>query len=61
MFAKKKLKKTFLCFLKKLCIFGCAGSLLLRAGFLQLQRVGFSLWRLLSLQSVGSRVRALQQ
>ena len=50
-----------------LFIFGCTGSLLLHAGFLQLWQVGptlqlqcmcFSLWWLL-LQSMGSRARGL--
>ena len=42
-------------FLINLFIFGCIGSLLLRAGFLQLQCAGFSLRWLLLLWSTGSR------
>ena len=53
-----------------LFIRGCAGSWLRSRGFLQSQRVGdtlqlrcrgFALWRLLFLQSVGSRALGLQQ
>ena len=43
-----------------LSLSGCAGSSMLCTGFLQLLYAGFSLWWLLLLQSVGSRVHRLQ-
>ena len=51
----------FLNFKKKLFIFGCAGSLLLCMGFLQLRCMGFSLQWILLLQSTGCRALELQE
>ena len=45
---------------KKLFIFGCAGSLLRHADLHWLRHAGFSLWRLVSLWSAGSRAHRLQ-